>query len=161
MMDCVFQTRHGHSVGSAASALLFVLAVWVLFFRAYRAGRRLSTLRCPHCSERFFYTKAGWIFGYENLWSNRRVHCGNLTWASPALDITVRRLSAPNKHERREPTNLHRCATGNPAAIGARGPGRPSDATSLRPRQAPVGPAIRTCACQCDPTPSDETARLQ
>ncbi len=61
----------------AVSTLLFALVVWVLFFRAYRDGRRLSTFRCPHCRERFFYTKVSWIFGYGNLWSNRCVHCEN------------------------------------------------------------------------------------
>lgn len=62
---------------TTASTVFLVLLIWVMFFRDYRDVVRLTTFRCPHCKERFFYTKVGWIFGYGNLWSNKCVHCGH------------------------------------------------------------------------------------
>jgi hypothetical protein len=58
------------------SWFVFVLSLWVLFFRAYRELCKLYTFTCPVCGERFFFTKVGWLFGWGNVWSNTCVHCG-------------------------------------------------------------------------------------
>ena len=58
----------------ALSWMIFVLALWVMFFRAYRDQVRLYNYRCPHCGEIFFKRKTSIVWP-RNVWSNRCVNC--------------------------------------------------------------------------------------